>query len=205
MKADPITVDRALHQGHHDISTREFINRYSALGFERRVIDDRAVFVANGGRLVVAPVMTHLMSVDRYMTIKRLEEMLTIHERQRRGGIVLAIVLCIVAVIGALLFGPEVRAESRRDVLSAAEETEALLSEPSARCDTAYMLMPGETATVTCFHNLVGFTPIERLRSGHDRVLVSVSRHTTKPPGIVMVLHNTGSTKVYGTVIAEFF
>lgn len=190
---------------HHDISPRQFADRYSALGFERKATHDGTAFVNHSERIVVAPVLTECGSIDRWHTIRRLEDTLVVHRARRRGQRAITIVaLVMLALFVGMAWPLLVRAETKQGAIERAyDDVESVA--PLATCSRYYVLMPRETATFECFHNLVGITPMERLRSGNGVVLISPARSFNKPPGVLVTITNTSDAKQSGTATVEFW
>jgi len=72
---------------------------------------------------------------------------------------------------------------------------------PLRKCTLPYVLAPGAVTTRYC----AGPPPVMSLRSGNDRVLVSVSRHTDRPIGVVITLHNPSRFRQRGAAVVEFY
>lgn len=190
---------------HLDISPRTFVDRCSALGFERKLTHDGDAFIHHGERIIVAPVRTELGSIDRWHTVRRLEESLHTHRARRRGQRAITLVaLVMLALFVGMAWPLLVRAETKQGAIERAyDDVESVA--PLATCSRYYVLMPRETATFECFHNLVGITPMERLRSGNGVVLISPARSFSKPPGVLVTITNTSDTKQSGTATVEFW
>jgi len=197
----------AMSNGRHlDISPRTFVDRYSALGFERKITHDGNAFVHHVERIIVAPVLTECGSIDRWHTVRRLEDTLTLHRAKRRGqGTLTAIALAFVALLVAMLWPHIVRAESKQAVLEHAYDDSFTSAAPLARCDLAYTLAPHESTVLQCTHRLRGLEPVERYRSGHARVLISPAATVSRGDAVLVVLFNTGDQPATGTATVEFW
>lgn len=199
----------AMSNGRHlDISPRTFVDRYSALGFERKITHDGNAFVHHVERIIVAPVLTESGSIDRWHTVRRLEDTLTLHRAKRRGqGTLTAIALAFVALLVAMLWPHIVRAETKQGVLERDYATDIDLDTvaPLARCDLPYTLPAGESTVFQCTHRLRGIVPMERYRSGHPRVVVSPAGTVSRGDAVLVVLFNTGDQPATGTATVEFW
>lgn len=191
---------------HLDISPRVFVDRYSALGFERKVLPVGQGFVHHRERIVVEPVFTECGSIDRWHTLRRLEETLDLHRARKRGNrmLIAAAAVCAAALI--VLFWPSiVAAETRRDVIDQADEAGALSLPPVATCALSYTLGPRESTVLQCTHRLRGAYTVERLRSGNDRVLISPARTVNRGDSLTITLLNVTDGAVQGTAYIEFW
>lgn len=197
----------AMSNGRHlDISPRTFVDRYSALGFERKITHDGNAFVHHVERIIVAPVLTECGSIDRWHTVRRLEDTLALHRSKRRGQrTITAIALALLALLVAMLWPLVVRAETKHGAIERAYEADLDAAAALAMCSRSYVLQPGETLTFECFHNLVGIVPVERYRSGNGAVLITPARSFSKPPGVLVTLHNPSAVKQSGTATVEFW
>ena len=72
---------------------------------------------------------------------------------------------------------------------------------PLQKCTFPYALAPGAVLNRYC----AGPPPVMSLRSGNDRVLVSVARHTDRPIGVVITLYNPTRQTRRGAAVVEFF
>lgn len=72
---------------------------------------------------------------------------------------------------------------------------------PLRKCTFPYALAPGAVLNRYC----AGPPPVMSLRSGNDRVLVSVARHTDRPIGVVITLYNPTKQTRRGAAVVEFF
>lgn len=190
---------------HLDISPRRFVDSYSELGFERKLTHAGSVFVHHDERIIVPPVMTEIGSIDRWHTIRRLEDTLETHRAKRRGQRVLAVfVLLLAAMLMALAWPHAVSAETRQGALEAAYE-DVDTAAPLATCALPYTLGPHETTVLQCTHRLRGLAVVEKYRSGHNRVLISPSATVNRGDAVLIVVHNTGDKTAAGTAYAEFW
>lgn len=102
-------------------------------------------------------------------------------------------------------FGPLRRFRSAILAAAIAMATPAVATDPPdiplRKCTFPYSLAPGAMLNRYC----AGPPPVMSLRSGNDRVLVSVSRHTSRPIGVVIVLHNPTKQTRSGAAVVEFY
>lgn len=72
---------------------------------------------------------------------------------------------------------------------------------PLRKCTFPYLIAPHATITRFC----AGPPPAMLLISGNDLTLVSVARHTDRPIGAVITIHNPTNRWRRGAAVVEFF
>lgn len=205
MNAAAINADSMSNGRHIDISTKVFTHRHEALGFERREHVLGTQFVNRAEGVVVAPVRTGCGSIDRYQTLRCMEDTLELHRAKRRGQrVITAVALIMAALFVGMVWPLVVRAEAKQTTLEHAYEA-VDSSAPLATCSLPYTLGPRETTVLQCTHRLRGLAVVEKYRSGHNTVLISASATVNRGDAVLLVLHNTGDQAATGTAYAEFW